>query len=118
MKICTSPKQAKRLIKLGIDVNTADMRFNIWDQPYVRNNEPIDEYHTACWSLMGLLNILHDYTLQTTTNGKVFVVCDNEKPIISGIYSNPIDACVDAIIKRQKIQNESVHRHRTESKTS
>lgn len=117
MRICTLPKQAKRLIKAGIDENTADMRFNLWDQPYVRNNEPIDEDHTACWSLMGLLNILHDYTLQTTTNGKVFVVCDNEKPIISGIYKNPVDACVDAIIKRQKIQNESVHRHRTESKT-
>lgn len=113
MKICTSPKQAKRLIKAGIDVNTADMRFNLWDQPYVRNNEPIDEYHTACWSLTELLSILHDYTLQTTSNGKVFVVCDIEKPIISGIYKNPVDACVDAIIKRQKIRNESIHRSTT-----
>lgn len=117
MRLYTSPNQAKRLIKSGIDINTADMRFNMWDVAYVRYNEPIDEYHTACWSLMGLLNILHDYTLQTTTNGKVFVVCDNEKPIISGIYKNPVDACVDAIIKRQKIQNESVHRHKPESET-
>ena len=117
MRLYTSPNQAKRLIKSGIDINTADMRFNMWDVAYVRYNEPIDEYHTACWSLMGLLNILHDYTLQTTTNGKVFVVCDNEKPIISGIYKNPVDACVDAIIKRQKIRNESVHRYRAESKT-
>ena len=117
MRLYTSSNQAKRLIKSGIDINTADMRFNMWDVTYVRYNEPIDEYHTACWSLMGLLNILHDYTLQTTTNGKVFVVCNNEKPIISGIYKNPVDACVDVIIKRQKIQNESVHRHKAESET-
>lgn len=101
-KICTSPKQAKKLIKLGIDEDTADMRFNIWKQPYVRNNEPIDEWHTACWSLVGLLNILRNYTLQTTSNGKVFVVCDNEKPIVSGICNNPVDACVNAIIKLKK----------------
>ena len=104
-KICTSPKQAKKFIKLGIDENTADMIFNALEQPYVRDySEPLDEYHTACWSLSALLNILHNYTLQTTANGKVFVVCDNEKPIISGIYNNPVDACVNAIIKLKEMK--------------
>lgn len=101
MKICTSPKQAKRLIKAGIDVNTADMTFNVlFDWPFIRDDdEELDEYNTPCWSLSALLNILHDYTLQTTANGKVFIVCDNKKPIISGIYNNPIDACVEMLLK-------------------
>jgi hypothetical protein len=47
---------------------------------------------------------LHNYTLQTTTNEKVFVVCDNEKPIISGIYNNPVDACVNTIIRLKEMK--------------
>jgi hypothetical protein len=104
-KICTSRKQAKKLIKSGIDENTADMTFNVFDWPFVRDDdEELDEYNTPCWSLSALLNILHNYTLQTTTNEKVFVVCDNEKPIISGIYNNPVDACVNTIIRLKEMK--------------
>lgn len=54
---------------------------------------------TMCWSLAALLKVLPDYTLQTTTDGKVFVVCEGKQStIISSAYHNPVDACVDMIL--------------------
>ena len=52
-----------------------------------------------CWSLAALLNVLPDYTLQTNTDGTVFVICDSKKPMISDAYSNPVDACYEMILK-------------------
>lgn len=54
---------------------------------------------TMCWSLAALLDILHDYTLQTNSDGSVFVVCDSKKPMISDSYKNPIDACYTMIVE-------------------
>ena len=54
---------------------------------------------TMCWSLAALLDILHDYTLQTNSDGSVFVVCDSKKPMISDSYKNPIDACCTMIVE-------------------
>lgn len=67
--------------------------------------EPItlDEYCVPCWSLASLLNILPDYTLQTNTDGTVFVVCDSKKPMISDAYDNPVDACVAMVEKLNKL---------------
>lgn len=53
----------------------------------------------SCWSLSALLSVLPDYTLQTNTDGTVFVVCESKKPMISDAYDNPVDACVNMIIK-------------------
>ena len=52
-----------------------------------------------CWSLAALLSVLPDYTLQTNSDGTVFVVSDSKKPMISDAYDNPVDACV-AMIER------------------
>lgn len=52
-----------------------------------------------CWILAALLDVLPDYTLQTNTDGTVFVVCDSKKPMISDAYSNAVDACVEMILK-------------------
>jgi len=52
-----------------------------------------------CWSLAALLNLLKGYTLQTNTDGTVFVVCESKKPMISNAYGNPVDACYEMIIK-------------------
>lgn len=49
------------------------------------------------WSLSALLGVLPDYTLQTNTEGTVFVVCESKKPMISDAYDNPVDACVAMI---------------------
>lgn len=54
-------------------------------------------YGSPVWSLAALLNVLSDYTLQTNTDGTVFVVCDSKKPMISDAYDNPVDACVAMI---------------------
>ena len=65
-KICTSLEQSKKLIKLGIDVNTADMDYvpfdndpkeynciiNIW------NNEHDDYDWIPVWSLSALLGLM------------------------------------------------------------
>ena len=57
-----------------------------------------------CWSLASLLCVLHYYTLQTNTDGTVFVVCDSKKPMISDAYDNPIDACVAMIEKLHELK--------------
>ena len=57
-----------------------------------------------CWSLSALLGVLPDYTLQTNTDGTVFVVCESKKPMISDAYDNPVDACVKMIIKLNELK--------------
>ena len=57
-----------------------------------------------CWSLAALLDVLHDYTLQTNTDGTVFVVCESQKPMISDAYDNPVDACVAMIEKLHELK--------------
>lgn len=80
-KICTSLEQSKKLIELGIDVNTADMRYGYiapyefsdrkydggYDMiPYHKDffdrcsNFSADEYddELLAWSLSGLMNLL------------------------------------------------------------
>lgn len=85
-KICTSIEQSKKLIELGIDINTADMYYQyvlpksskIKHNPEIGNpvnalkwynkgyttfgKEPItlDEYCVPCWSLAALLEQLDD----------------------------------------------------------
>jgi len=60
-KICTNIEQSKKLIELGIDVNTADMIHNILGESYVRHGTPIDKYHTPAWSLSALLELIPPY---------------------------------------------------------
>lgn len=57
-----------------------------------------------CWSLASLLGVLPDYTLQTNTDGTVFVVCESKKPMISDAYDNPVDACVAMIEKLHELK--------------
>lgn len=56
-----------------------------------------------CWSLSALLGVLPDYTLQTNTDGIVFVVCESKKPMISDAYDNPVDACYTLILKLHEL---------------
>ena len=62
------------------------------------------EYCTPCWSLAALLGVLPDYTLQTNTDGTVFVVCDSKKPMISDAYDNSVDACVEIIERLHELK--------------
>ena len=56
-----------------------------------------------CWSLAALLGVLPDYSLQSNPNGTVFVVSDTKKPIMSDDYDNPVDACVEMILKLHEL---------------
>lgn len=114
MKSYTDLEQSERLAKI-LPLESADMSYTLdfdsvkyeisatsyksWVVPkYAESYKGFNQV-LPCWSLAALLDILHDYTLQTDSNGSVFVVCDGYKPMISDSYDNPVDACVDMIIK-------------------
>ena len=68
-KICTSIKQSKKLIELGIDVNTADIGWNIFVDDSIRLL-PIDDWDLIkdgsaefipAWSLTALLELIPPY---------------------------------------------------------
>ena len=65
-KICTSIEQSKKLIELGIDINTADM---FWDtaEPLERivptvgpisDYDDMEDWAVPAWSLSALMNLL------------------------------------------------------------
>lgn len=72
MKICTSIEQSKKLIELGIDVNTADMHYSTWtilnEGEYIlspNQGETIEELQEdygnqiiPAWSLSALLGLM------------------------------------------------------------
>ena len=87
MKSYTDLEQSKKLAEI-LPLESADMCYikreinnTFIETPIIK---PIGDVLKSlpCWSLAALLTILHDYTLQTSADGKVFVVCDSKKPII------------------------------------
>ena len=75
-KICTTIEQSKKLIELGIDVNTADM---FWDmaEPDKRRKPlvgPISDYYdmedwaVPAWSLTALSNFILPYIMDNDGN--------------------------------------------------
>ena len=117
IKSYTDLEQSKKLAKI-LPLESADMHYN---NASIKGINYVDEYraelmyyNTAqkvlskylinpifgiipCWSLSALLGVLPDYTLQTNTDGTVFVVCESKKPMISDAYDNPVDACMAII---------------------
>lgn len=106
MKAYTDLEQSKKLAEI-LPLESADMRYAPFGDthPWVWTDTFIEKDATPCWSLAALLGVLPDYTLQTNTDGTVFVVCESKKPIISDAYNNPVDACMAMIEKlhEQKI---------------
>ena len=108
IKSYTDISQSKKLAEI-LPVESADMIYtitNYYHTPFVRIEEinEMDESDILCWSLAALLGVLPDYTLQTNTDGTVFVVCDSKKPMISDAYGNPVDACVSMIEKLHELK--------------
>ena len=119
-KICTSIEQSKKLIELGIDVNTADM---FWDmaEPDKRRKPlvgPISDYYdmedwaVPAWSLTALLKYLSEIKPQVYTQvlfpseGKwilQFVEYGNGN-VCEVSCDNPVDACVTLIEKLHKLK--------------
>lgn len=114
MKAYTDIEQSKKLAKI-LPLDSADMSYTLdfnsvryyittasyesWVVPkYAESYKGLNQV-LPCWSLAALLDILHDYTLQTNSDGSVFVVCDSRKPMVSDSYKNPIDACYTMIVE-------------------
>ena len=116
IKSFTDIEQSKKLAEI-LPLESADMKWFSWkqesDSPLVPtfgyDKETAEFYkdtkalYLPCWSLTALLAVLPDYTLQTNTDGTVFVVCDSKKPMISDSFSNPVDACVTMIEKLHEL---------------
>ena len=106
IKSYTDLQQSKKLAEI-LPLESADMSWvsNGLGKPFARTipikGDP--EELCACWSLAALLGVLPDYTLQTNTDGTVFVVCESKKPMISDAYDNPVDACYELILKLNEL---------------
>ena len=112
IKSYTDLEQSKKLAEI-LTLESADMKWFFWKEEIDAHKTPTFGYsktasesykdteavYLACWSLSALLGVLPDYTLQTNTNGTVFVVCESKKPMISDAYDNPVDACYELILK-------------------
>lgn len=103
-KICTSIEQSKKLIELGIDVNSADM---LWIYDFVVNdinglnvisdNFKPEENDIPAWSLSALLQLI--------TTGNVLLrdalsrkyKCINT--VDSDYYDNPLDATFEMVCR-------------------
>jgi hypothetical protein len=105
IKSYTDLEQSKKLAEI-LPNESADMYYGYMEDkacflPY--SDTEVKALCLPCWSLASLLGVLHYYTLQTNTDGTVFVVCDSKKPMISDAYDNPIDACVAMIEKLHEL---------------
>ena len=65
-KICTSIEQSKRLIELGIDVNSADMVYHkeLNGTYTLRVVNNVLEYDIPAWSLSALLELMPSYLFE------------------------------------------------------
>ena len=89
-KICTSLEQSKKLIELGIDVNTADMHYSTWtilNGEYIlspNQGETIEELQEdygnqviPAWSLTALLDML-DYEVVDAEGESCYLKIDKD----------------------------------------
>ena len=118
-KICTSIEQSKKLIALGIDVNTADMYYDcnsddIQDKPEVAVGT-VWSKDIPAWSLAALIELLPNkivvnnekYFLHFTKNKVEYVgivTCNGQKSI-SAEADNLLDACYNIIVKLKNDDN-------------
>lgn len=120
-KICTSIEQSKKLIELGIDVNTADMFYAdlLVNGNHKYNLHPLESYNfktfgetklktsehldfIPAWSASELLEIIRNngrYELQMYEGGYYF----EANGFITESYFNPVDACVKMIIRLHEL---------------
>lgn len=122
-KICTSIEQFKKLIELGIDINTADMHYSTWtilnEGEYIlspNQGETIEELQEdygnqviPAWSLSALFDILPDDTniikdKSDTENEKYMCTVGVKGDIIPTFGKNPVDACYEMILKLHELK--------------
>lgn len=119
MKSYTDLEQSKKLAEF-LPLESADMFYNgvqdldkkmVFNIPIdgrtitVRTGHIITETGIKanlilpCWSLATLMNVLERGASFKTSQGWVCQAYTGSKAIISNYYNNPVDACVDMIVK-------------------
>jgi len=125
-KICTSLEQSKKLMELGIDINTADIIYTTFYDKISKNlpmpkevydilKYPIDgDKCTPAWSLSALIELMPDkisinnesYYLSFKKNGVEFrgpITWEGQKSI-SLEMDNILDAVFEMIVKLKELK--------------
>lgn len=118
-KICTSIEQSKKLIELGIDVNTADLtvtNYPLQDGSrfdFICCKLPNDMFPSItdgksekipAWSLSALLKILPLPTIEETmittteTKWKCTIYCESYAKYWSELHNDAIDAAFEMVV--------------------
>lgn len=114
-KICTDINQSKKLVELGIDVNTADMWYQHIGYSIIDGKEKptyfpmvirdnISDDDIPAWSLAALLDVINKNYYTTLYHDGVawnidIIHHDNDKEKHNVYANTPIDACVEMIIE-------------------
>ena len=103
-KICTSLKQSKKLIELGINISTADMHYVLIDSDKEIYDIGFGDYigilpHYPAWSLSALLELIHNkaYILRNSnvgTNRYNVWIAVRKSPVLC---ETPLDAAFEMI---------------------
>ena len=107
-KICTTIEQSKKLIKLGIDVNTVDMyyQYDYYIKEYEEDAQIIPKSELGqhfslfpedipAWSLSALLGLMPKFTLERniSTNEKFLLYYNYNQTY----YDDPVDAAFEMV---------------------
>ena len=112
-KICTSIEQSKKLIELGIDVNTADMYYDV--NSYGIQSKPevaigkVWSKDIPAWSLTALLKLIPKFSLEKDiSNNAGYILCYNYN---TTYYDEPVDAAFEMIcwLKKYKKILDTAH---------
>lgn len=104
-KICTDIDQSKKLIELGIDINTADM---LWTYDFMVNDinglnvisellKP-EENDIPAWSLTTLLKLIPKSMISTPNPLSTNYCCRNVEFDMEFYADNPVDAVFEMVV--------------------
>lgn len=98
-KICTSQEQSKKLVELGIDVNTADMYYDcnsygIQGKPEVAVGK-VWSKDIPAWSLTALIGLIPKFSLEKDISKNAgYQLHHNYNTVY---YDEPVDAAFEMI---------------------
>ena len=102
MKTATTIKQAKRLRSIGIDTNTADMRYSwTWDRcienkkKWVLCTGKAQGDDVPAWSLSALIGVIPEGSLDKY--GETYNMDFAFNGLFTDCHSDPIDAAVEMV---------------------
>lgn len=87
-RIATTIEQSKKLMELGIDVNTADMNYighELISYPYCESKFKVEENVYPAWSLSALLELIPESIDEYTDS---FSQLEITKKSVSYVYAN------------------------------